>query len=156
MPARFLWALLVLSLALNVFFVGGVIYEKFSGDQAELESDVAVSSLASDLGLNDEQRQALLDLREKIRGHWQDARSASDSIREEMLGALSNPTFDEAAMQDLATRRYEPRSAAIVATSKDLHDYLMTLSDSQRIQFLDMAREPGFFRTLFARPKRSS
>jgi hypothetical protein len=53
----------------------------------------------------------------------------------------------------LMEARSAQRRARIVDVAQDLHAYLATLSPEQRQAFLAMARERGFLRRLFGRPR---
>lgn len=153
MKPKFLWLALIASLALNVAFIGGVVYSKTAHDRFDRDPAKRVAALAEELKLDDAQRQGLMELREKVAERWGDRHEGRDERRDAMLAALAAPDFDRAQVIALQAERSAERGEAIADTMQDLHGYLATLSPEQRAGFLEMAGDRGFFWKLFGRPR---
>ena len=153
MRTKLIWILLAASLAANVFFVAGALYTLYGEDDRRAGSGATVDSVAERLALSPEQRDGLLALREKARQGRKGSREGRESRRAAFIAELGKPTFDRAGVLALMEARSAERRARIVDVAQDLHAYLATLSPEQRREFLAMARERGFLRRLFGRPR---
>ncbi len=153
MRGKLLWILLAVSLTANVFLVAGALYTLYVKDDRSAVASANVDSVAERLGLTPGQRDRLLALREKARQGREGSRERRESRRAAFLAELGKPTFDRERVLTLMEGRSAERRARIVNVVQDLHAYLATLSPEQRQAFLAMARERGFLRRLFGRPR---
>ncbi|MGF1610036.1 MAG: Spy/CpxP family protein refolding chaperone [Kiloniellales bacterium] len=154
MRLRLPWALLAISVALNLFFVGGVVYSKLQHDSGgDHVSDAHIAAVSEELGLSEAERDGLLALRTTLRERWQGMRGSREQMHGAMVDALLDPAFDHATALELAKRRSEPRDQAVADSMVALHGYLAGLSEEQRQKFITMAQEPRFFRELFGRAR---
>ena len=153
MRVKLLWILLAVSLTANVFLVAGALYTLYGEDDWRAEPSAHIDSVAERLGLSPEQRDGLLALREKARQGRKGSREGRESRRAAFIAELGKPAFDRAGVLALMEARSAKRRARIVDVAQDLHAYLATLSPEQRQEFLAMARERGFLRRLFGRPR---
>ncbi len=136
-----------------MFFVAGALYTLYGEDDWRAGPGAHIDSVAERLGLSPEQRDGLLALRETARQGRKGSREGRESRRAAFLDELGKPTFDREGVLALMEERSAKRRARIVDVAQDLHTYLATLSPEQRQEFLAMAREHGFLRRLFGRPR---
>ena len=153
MRTKLIWILLAASVAANVFFVAGALYTLYGEDDRRAGSGANVDSVAERLALSPEQRDGLLALRDKARKGREGMREGRKQRRAAFLDELGKPSFDRDRVLALMEARSAERRARIVDVVQDLHAYLATLSPEQRQEFLAMARERGFLRRLFGRPR---
>ncbi len=153
MRVKLLWILLAVSLTANVFLVAGALYTLYGEDDWRAEPSAHIDSVAERLGLSPEQRDGLLALREKARQGRKGSREGRESRRAAFIAELGKPAFDRAGVLALMEARSAKRRERIVDVAQNLHAYLATLSPEQRQEFLAMARERGFLRRLFGRPR---
>lgn len=151
MTARLPWFLFAVSLAANVFFAAGAAYTIYTERRAAESPDARVDLVAERLGLSDEQREGLRLLRERAALRREGMRETGEPIRAAILEQVAAPTFDRARVLDLLAEWGDERRLYFAEFAEDLHDYLVTLSEEQRTQFLSMAREPGFLRLVYRR-----
>ncbi len=152
MRAKLPWVLLAVSLVANAVLAGAV-YTMTSAADPAAKRAAHVESVIQRLALSPGQRDGLLALREKARQGRKGSRDGHESRRAAFLDELGKPTFDREAVLALMEERSAERRARIVDVAEDLHAYLATLSPEQRQEFLAMARERGFLRRLFGRPR---
>ncbi len=152
MRAKLPWILLAVSLVANAVLAGAV-YTMTSAADPAAKRAAHVESVIQRLALSPGQRDGLLALREKARQGRKGSRNGHESRRAAFLDELGKPTFDREAVLALMEARSAERRARIVDVAQDLHAYLATLSPEQRQEFLAMARERGFLRRLFGRPR---
>lgn len=151
MSNRLPWALFAVSLALNLFFLGGVGYSWMTTGRLVESPDARLDTVAEQLALSEAEKQGLIDLRGRLREVWSATRSQNGRWRATALAVLADDEFDRAEAMRLTRERYELRGTAVVDSMQELHGYLATLSPDQRRQFVDMAQDRRFFRSLFGR-----
>lgn len=154
MSPKLLGSLLAVSLALNVFVVGGVLYSKFS-EAATADPDAGVKAVAGEIGLNEAETQQLYAVRDTARAQRNKTRPNAERLRGEMVSLLIEPTFDQTRAEALWAERSEQRQQRILATMTEMHKFLATLTPEQRDRFVELAKERGFFRKLFGRKPKS-
>jgi len=153
MRRNVLWLVLGASLAANVFFAAGVAYTVYT-DRRVTESPAArVDLVAESLDLSPAQRTALEELRERAAIRHAGLREVGAPARMAILEQVAQPVFDRDRVVAAIRAWNEERTLYFATYAEDLHEYLMTLSPAQRRAFLDMAREPGFLRRVFVRPR---
>lgn len=155
MRGKLLWALLAVSLATNVFLVGGALFGVYGTDHADRRPGVTVESVAKKLELSAEQRRGLADLRAMAQERRKAMRGQRGELRDSFLSTLAQPTFDRDQILALIESRSAQRRDFLVGMAEELHSYLATLTPDQRGQFFAMARERGFMRGLFGRPRKN-
>ena len=154
MSSRVLWIALLVSLALNVSFVGAWGYSALVASDRADAGDQVVEELVESLGLNAEQRDALTALRQSARARWQSQGGGRGGLREVVVAGLAAPSFDRAAFEGRLKERMVGRADRIAQTMEGLHAYLQTLTEAHRQAFLERAKERGFLRSLFGRPRK--
>ena len=154
MSSRLLWILLVVSLALNLSFVGAWGYSAVVASDRAAAGDEAVEELVQSLGLNAEQRDGLIALRQSARERWRSQGGGRGGLREVVVAGLADTKFDRAEIESRLNERLSGRAGRIAQTMEGVHAYLQTLNDEQRQAFLERAKERGFLRNLFGRPRK--
>ena len=155
MRSRLPWLLLSLSLALNVFVVAGVVYSgNLLGGDPTSPSE-RLNQVVDRLGLNDEQRDQLIALRQRTITRREEMRANRGGYREVLVGSLEAPSYDRAAFLAQLSERSTARHAFFADTMAELHGYLAGLSPEQKAAFLELAKERGFLRRLLGKKRRN-
>ncbi len=155
MRAKLLWLVLVVSLTANVFLVAGALYTLYGKDGRHAKYDANVESIGDRLALTEAQRRGLAALRERVQERRQGMRGQSGERRAAFLAELAKPTFDRDRVLALIGTRSIDWRERFADMAGDLHAYMATLTPPQREQFLAMARERGFLRSLFGWGRRT-
>ncbi|MEE9209513.1 MAG: periplasmic heavy metal sensor [Kiloniellales bacterium] len=153
MRGKLLWVLLAVSLAANVFLVAGALYGLYGDDTPGARAMANIDTVAERLGLSSEQRDGLVDLRKRVKERRQVMRELRGERRGAFLDELAKPAFDRERVLVLIDQRAAERREFFADMAGELHAYLATLGPEQRDEFLAMARERGFLRRLFGRPR---
>ena len=154
MRPKLLWIVLAVSLTANVFLVAGSLYTLYGKGGWHAKSYANVESIGDRLALTEDQRRGLTALRERARERWQGMRETRGERRAAFLAELAKPTFDRDQVLALIGERAAERGERFADMAGELHAYMATLTPPQREQFLSMARERGFLRSLFGRKRR--
>lgn len=152
--ARLPWILLAVSLALNLFVAGGVIYMKLTAERMTSESDQRLETVVERLDLSAERRAGLEALRARVQTRMAALREERQEGRRNMLAELARPELDRARIGELLQQGMAARATLFEELLVELHAYLGTLSETQRRSFLEMAEERGFMRGLFGPERR--
>ena len=154
MKRKLPWLLLLVSVALNVFFVGGALYSMVTSERLEDDPAARTAFVAERLALAPAEREALIDWRQRARDRFKAMRAERGEMRAQVLQELAKAELDPAALERLMSERAALRVPALLETVQDLHGYLATLSPEQKAEFIAMAQEREFFRRIFGRPPR--
>ncbi len=154
MRGKLPWVLLAVSLAVNLAFIAGAIHfdmtrERLAGDPGE-----RVARLADRLELDSAQQETLIALREKMVAGRKEMRGAMTERRQKLLAELARPELDQAHVEALLRQGAELRVARFAAMAGEMHGFLASLTPEQKAAFLELAREPDFFRRLVGLPSR--
>lgn len=154
MRSKVLWFLLAASLALNVFFVAGVVYPQLVGQRHPAQWRDPVAAATREFSLDDRQAAALEALRNRLAERRNDSRGGRGGFRSIIVDALRQPAFDRAALAQALDQRRESSGDMIIDMSEDLHGFLAGLTPEQKTAFLDRAAsERDFLRRLLFPPR---
>lgn len=153
MSPKLLASLLAVSLALNLFAVGGVAYSNFS-EAAGDDPDAGVESVSAIMSLTEAETQRLYGVRDAAWTLRSEKRPEAENLRGELISLLVQPDFDKTRAEALWVQRNALRQQRVVATMTEMHGFLATLTPEQRAQFTAMAKERGFLRKLFGRNRK--
>jgi uncharacterized membrane protein len=154
MRSKVLWFLLAASLALNVFFVAGVVYPQLVGQRHPAQWRDPVAAATREFSLDDRQAAALEALRNRLAERRNDSRGGRDGFRSIILDALREPAFDRAALTQALDQRREGSGNMVIDMTEDLHGFLAGLTPEQKTAFLEHAvREHDFLRRLLFPPR---
>jgi len=138
-PARLLWILLALSLALNLFFIGGVFWMRSQGHGPMGPAD-RVERIAKELSLTPEQRAAFERFARTIRMKARDLRETNEPLIDEAWKDFAKAQPDEAAVDKLFESAANNRRNFQLETGRALRAFLATLNEDQRAAFVAMVR----------------
>jgi uncharacterized membrane protein len=144
MRARLPWLLLTLSLALNIFFVGGAIWVKTRAGHHGRGFAERIEAAAGDLDLDAGQRQALRQFLDAWRTRTRQLREKNQPLYDAAWSELVKTQPDEAVLTRVLDETTANRRGYQLETSQALHEFLRTLSDEQRAKVLQRMRDrPG-------------
>ena len=138
-PARLLWILLALSLALNLFFVGGVFWVRSQG-HGPLGPAERIERVAKQLTLDADQRAAFERFVRAIRMKARDLRETNQPLIDEAWQDFAKAQPDEAAVDKLFESAANNRRNFQLETGRALRAFLATLNEDQRAAFVAMVR----------------
>ena len=148
------WILLAVSVALNIFFAGGVVYSKVMSERLRASPAERAQFLADRFALSDQQHDRLLAFQTAMGERRGTLRKGFREARVAFLAELAKPELDRARIAQLSQERTAVRSALFEDFTGELHQFLATLSPEQKADFVAMLEERGLFRGLFGRPNR--
>ena len=140
LPPRLPWILLALSLALNLFFVGGAVWVRSEAARAQLPPAERFEQVARQLSLDANQRAAFDRFIGALRLRTRHMREINQPLLEEAWGELAKAKPDDALVDRLLDETASNRHAYQLDTSHALRNFLATLSDPQRATFVDLAK----------------
>ncbi len=153
MKAKLVWILLGVSLAANLFFAAGALYSFYGVEHRGWRTKASVDDVAERLALSPAQRDALQALRDQAPDRPRPSREERAARRASFLANLAAPEFDRARLLAMMEERRAGRQERLLGRAEALHGYLATLDSEQRDGFLELAKERGFLRRLFGRPR---
>ncbi len=148
------WILLAVSVALNIFFAGGVVYSKMTAERLKDSPERRIDFVAEQLNLSDSQREGLIALRTKVGERWRAGREKRGNLSGTLMAELAKPELDMERLEALIRGRSDRSVGRFQELARDLHAYLATLSPEQREQFVAMAEKRGFLFRLIRGPRR--
>jgi uncharacterized membrane protein len=127
---------LALSLALNVFFIGGLVYGKFMrpGPGAPL------IALGRELDLTPIQRGAFRDFIQATRSKGEALRQANLKLGTQVWDEISKPDPDKEKLATLIGQVADNRREYQAAVTSALITFLSTLDQERRRHFVDIAK----------------
>ncbi|WP_420346400.1 periplasmic heavy metal sensor [Pelagibius sp.] len=150
-----LWFLLAASVAVNLFFLAGLVYPQLMGAPEPSDTAAAdpVAAVAEDLELSAAQVAGLEALRQRTAERREATGGTSGSFRALLLTELAKPAFDRGGLMQQMEERRARMGTVVLDTTEDLHGYLATLSPEQKAAFLERARDREFLRNLLWPPR---
>ena len=142
--------LLVSSLVLNIFLLGGIAggaYQWFStrnASRATVAQPVALRLAAEQLSA-DRQKQFVEGIKLARRETKQFARAAR-SERDEVLRLLAAPTLDRGALEDALKRTRDADIAVRTSVEESVVDFATTLTPDERIKLVEGLKRRGNWR----------
>jgi uncharacterized membrane protein len=146
--------LLVLSLALNVFFIGGVFWLKTRAMQAQMTPPERVRLVARELSLDDNQRAAFDRFIQTARQHTRELRETNTPLVDQTWNEFAKAQPDDAVIERQFAGAADNRRRYQVELGQALRGFLASLSEEQRRTFIDLLRNrqnrnlPPFLRQL--------
>ncbi len=139
-PRRFLWVLLALSLALNLFFVVGALWIRVHKPFAPITPEQRLHEMAAQLGLDSQQRQAFDDYARTMREQLRLMREAARPLIGQAWSEVAKPEADETRVMQLLDEAAQQRRRFLQGMTLTTHAFLATLSPEQRAEFVELAR----------------
>lgn len=131
---RLVTVALALSLALNVFFVGGLIYSRFVPPTPPLVA------LGRQLNLEPEQRKAFQSFLQVVRRNGVALRDANGKISAQIWEELSQPKPDEQKLTALIAEVANNRLDYQMTVGSAIIPFLETLTPEQRARFIEISK----------------
>jgi|SRR5579859_3594865 uncharacterized membrane protein len=125
---------LALSLVLNVFFVGGLLYSKF------VRPTPPLIALGKELNLEPDQRKAFQSFVQVVRRKGRDLRETNLGLGQQIWDELSQPKPDAQKLTSLFTEVANNRHDYQTAVSTALLPFLETLNVEQRQRFVEIGK----------------
>jgi uncharacterized membrane protein len=145
-PARLPWILLALSLALNLFFIGGAVWMRSQGHGPMGPAD-RVARVVKELGLDADQRAAFERFVRTIRTKARDLRETNQPLVDEAWQDFAKAQPDEAAVDKLFESAANNRRNFQIEAGRALRAFLGTLNEEQRAAFVAMVKNRDNRRT---------
>jgi uncharacterized membrane protein len=140
--ARLVWIALALSLTLNVFFIGGLLWVKMSM-RPPLPPIERMERLGRNLNLSDDQRLAFEQFVRVVRLRGRFSRETNQPLLERIWAEMAKPTPNEDVVQQLGAQINQNRMAFQKEASTALLSFVKTLSPEQRAKLAEIARGAG-------------
>jgi uncharacterized membrane protein len=138
------WVLLALSLALNVFFVGGNVYTRMLVERAGKSPDERARIVAERLTLDPRQREAFGTLRSEVRSRSQKYRSASRGSAARIWSEISKEKPNQRVIDRNLRVLSKNRLAFQMQASAIAVEFLARLDREQKGLFLALAKQRNF------------
>jgi uncharacterized membrane protein len=136
-----LWAVvLILSLTLNVFFVGGLLWAR-SALHPPFGPVQRMESIAAEMHLSGDQLAAFRIFVKTMRDRQIELHEKNHAIIFALWDDLAQAQPDQAKMDQLVDKANDNRRASQKEAVKALIAFLATLSPEQRAQFADLAKK---------------
>ena len=137
--SRLVWLALILSLTLNVFFIGGLVWSKieagrFGGPAAHF------SQLGRQLDLNGDQRIAFEHFIVTVRQHLRDTRQSDEPILARVWEEVAKPTPDQQLINQLVAQVDQNRTTFQKAAAGALTTFMASLTPGQRAKLASLAQ----------------
>ena len=143
--SRILWAVLAVSLVLNVLFVAGAIWSRIE-QPAPRGLDQRFERIGAQLDLDATQRVAFDRVLAELRGRGDKVQQQVVPLYRAAWDAAGNPAADADDVLRLFDAAFDKRHQLSRETMKKTLDFLATLSPEQRGRFVTLARERGTWR----------
>jgi uncharacterized membrane protein len=138
---RYWWrTALVLSLALNLFFVAGALWIRIHAPPPAPSPEQRLEEMAGELGLDPQQRQAFERFSQTMRARLQAMHQAMQPLVAGAWAEVGKPQADEAKVMRLLDEAAETRRGYQQELTATTLAFLATLSSEQRAKFVQLAR----------------
>lgn len=140
--ARLVWIALALSLTLNVFFVGGLLWVRIN-EHPFLPPLERIEHFVRPLGLTADQHTAFEQFLRVIRLHGRFTRETDRSLQDQIWIEIARPSPDDSTLARLTDQVYASREAFQKEASGALMDFIKTLTPAQRAKMARLVRRPA-------------
>ncbi|HEY0523797.1 MAG TPA: periplasmic heavy metal sensor [Stellaceae bacterium] len=148
MRRRLIWAALALSLALNVFFIGGAVWIRMhvphhpgGGPFAGVPPRERVEAVARDLSLDAAQRSAFDRFIRETRQETKQVREANQKLGDAAWEEMAKQQPDDDLLHRLFDEISANRREYQTGMTRSLQDFLGKLSPEQRRHFVELVRD---------------
>jgi len=138
---RLVWVALVLSLTLNVFFIGGLVWSKVARERFETPAE-RFQQLGRELNLSSAQRADLRQFVGTIRARAHLLQESNGPLLERVWQEVAKPQPDQAEIARLTDQAAQNREAFQKDMAAALATFMATLTPEQRAQLADIAAHP--------------
>jgi uncharacterized membrane protein len=135
-----LWVAVSLSLALNVFFLGGALWTRFH-TPPPLTREERFDQVSSALALDPQQRQAFAQYSQAMHAWLEEMQGKSHPLFRAAWAEVSKPQADETKVMQLLDQAMQIRHAYLGKITSATIAFLKTLSPGQRSEFIKVAHQ---------------
>jgi uncharacterized membrane protein len=136
-----LWVALALSVTLNVFLVGGLVWAMLGTERMGPPTQRFLA-IGRSLDLNDGQRAALKSFATTAREASRTLRDGNSPLMQQIWTEMAKPSPDTAAISRYADAATQNRRVYQTSMTNGLLTFLATLSPEQRSRFATLAHHP--------------
>ncbi len=137
--SRLLWLALIVSLVLNAFLVGTLVWW-VSADRW-LSPAQRFQQIGRQLNLSNDQRDAFQQFLIEMRRNGRRMREGNQPLLQRMWGEMGKPQPDLAALDQMIDQTTENRRAFQKSMAGALSRFLAELTPEQRAQFVELAKQ---------------
>jgi uncharacterized membrane protein len=134
------WVAVSLSLALNVFFVGGALWTRFH-TPPPLTREERFDQVSAALALDPQQRQDFARYSRTMHGWLQELHNKSQPLFRAVWSEVSKPQADEAKVMQLLDQAMQLRRGYQGKITAATIVFLKTLSPEQRAEFIKVSHQ---------------
>lgn len=139
---RQLWrVLLALSLALNLFFVAGALWIRIYAPPPPISPAQRLEQMAGELGLDPQQKVALAQYSQTMRGRLQSMHQAIHPLIVQAWSELAKPQADEVRVMQLLDQAAQTKRQFLRGLTTTTLAYLTTLTPEQRTKFVTLVHQ---------------
>jgi uncharacterized membrane protein len=132
MRPTLLWILLALSVALNLFAIGGYAYTRYTMQSWHMAPGDRANMVGDRLGLNADQRATLASILGDLRNEMMRARKERMEWRQSLITRLSDPNFNVGALEAEIRHSAEQRVQFQLESTTRMRALILTLTEDQR------------------------
>ena len=138
---QFLWLLLAVSLALNLFFVTAFLWSRFRDSPPPVYAEERLEWIGTQLRLDPQQKEAFGQYAQAVRTHMQTMRGAVDPLMGKAWSEVAKPDADVATVVQLFDEAGQTRRGYMHELAPITLSFLAKLSPEQRAKFVELARQ---------------
>lgn len=136
---RLVWTALVLSLVLNVCFVGGLVWSRMQGERPTTPAE-RFQQVGREMNFAGSERESFEQFFQTVRRATQAMRENNRPIMQRIWGELEKEHPDQAAINQLIDQATENRRIYQKDMAVALAGFLATLTPAQRGRFVELAK----------------
>jgi Spy/CpxP family protein refolding chaperone len=135
------WVILILSLALNLCFIGGALWIRVQGPPPPMTPEQRLEQIEPQLGLDSQQKAAFEQYAQTVRLRVKSMHEAIEPSIGQAWSELAKPDADEAKIMQLFDQAEEERHAFRRELGTATFLFLAKLTPQQRAKFVELARQ---------------
>lgn len=136
-----LWGALLLSLALNLCFVGGALWIRFHEPPPPMGLEQRLQQIEPQLALDPQQKQAFDRYAQTVRQRMQMMHEAVEPLIGNAWSELAKPDADDSKVMQLFDQAGEQRRSFRRELASATFSFVARLSPEQRAKFVELARQ---------------
>ena len=136
-----IWAVLILSLALNLCFIAGALWIRVQGPPPPMSPEQRLQQIEPQLALNPQQKTAFDDYARTVRSRVQSMHETIEPLVANAWSELAKPDADQAKVMLLFDQAGDQRRAFRRELGTATFAFLAKLSPEQRAKFVELARQ---------------
>ena len=136
-----LWVVLILSLALNLCFIGGALWIRVQGPPPPITPEQRLEQIEPQLALDPQQKAVFEQYARTVRLRMQSMREAVEPLVGNAWSELAKPDADNAKVMQLFDQAGDQRRAFRRELGTATFAFLAKLSPEQRAKFVELARQ---------------